>query len=273
MTTPLALITGATGGIGRAVCDRLWHEGYSIIALGHTTSKIAELNDWFLEHPGSEQYGIAILLDLDCPDDLWTMHALLQHAPGNTHELELLVVCHGHAPVVKDTLQLTRGDMRRVWNVDVLGTLIMCQLAGRYMLPKQQGSIVVVSSVHTKQTYPQRTLYGAAKSALSGLVRGLAVEWGPSGIRTNAVCPWQVIGKRSTHFIEAAAALGEDLLEQYKQRSPMRRLIQPEEVADAVLFLARNQACNGVELILDGGVSQSMWYKGFVEQEEKTDDA
>ena len=131
------------------------------------------------------------------------------------------------------------------------------------MVTRHQGAIVLLSSLHAWQTYPARTAYAASKAAIGGLMRSLALEWGPLGVRVNALLPWQVDGPRSQALIAAAAAHGEDLREAYLRRTPLRRLVTPAEVAGAVVFLLQNSAMHGGELVLDGGVSASMWYQPF----------
>lgn len=261
MSSALALVSGATGGIGRAVVERLWQEGYSVVALGHTPAKCASLNTWFRLHPCAGRDAYAHPLDVRDAEALARCRTLLDD------QLTLLVCCHGAAPMIAPAVQ-TLQTARDVIDIDVFGTIGLCHLVGPYMLGQQRGSIALVSSLHARQTYPERLPYSMAKSAISGLVRSLAVEWGPYGVRTNAVLPWQVSGPRTESFITARReATGEDLEELYRQRSPMRRLIAPEDIADAVLFLARNPAINGHELVLDGGVSASMWYEGYKDTE------
>jgi len=100
------------------------------------------------------------------------------------------------------------------------------------------------------------------------MARSLALEWGPLGIRVNALAPWQTAGERTDRFVRAAKAQGVDLLAAYVATSPLRRLILPEEVADAVLFLASNGGMTGQTLVLDAGVSASMWMRPFTDMTE-----
>lgn len=259
----LAIITGATGGIGHAVTARLWREGYSLIVMGKTAEKVLALkHDPLFTVRQEEQYDAWMTADLTT-DSLLHFEATLEMFPDHTPTL--LVLCHGAAPAPGPAMHAWH-TMKLVYETDVLGAFALCQLVGRHMLQQRHGSIVFVSSLHAKMTYPERLPYVVAKSAIVGMSKALAVEWGPQGVRSNVIVPWQVEGERSRRMIEAAAAEGYDLEEAYRQRSPMRRLIQPEEIADAVVFLSRNDACNGVEMVLDGGVSSSMWYQGFTQE-------
>lgn len=262
--TKLALITGATGGLGSTLAHRLWRDGWSLVALGHTERKMAALCDvlYDMQHPPGQNFS-GLTLDFSRPcADWWRVRSSLEQYVRQGYALDLVAVCHGVAPQPGPALHAWQA-LQDVHTIDVLGAFKACEVAGRYMLRQRHGSMVLVSSLHANQTYPQRLPYCVAKSAICGMARALAVEWGPRGVRVNTVLPWQCAGERSQAMIDAARDNGENLEEAYKQKSPMRRLIQPEEVADAILFLAQNAACNGVELVLDGGVSQSMWYKGF----------
>ena len=254
MSEKIAFVTGGTGGLGSAIVTRLLAESYQVLP--------------WSRHPaprGTEAAGCLWSPALDVQQSLAAWHRHVNADIEAYGTPDMLVVAHGAAPCVKATVDLTEADVETVWQTDIWGTFAACQTVGRAMLARRRGSIVIVSSIHSKVTYTQRLPYSVAKSALSGLVRSLALEWGPHGLTVNAVCPWQCAGVRTERFIAAAAARGEDLRTAYLERSPLRRLIAPEEVADAVLFLVQNRACNGLEVVLDGGVSQSMWYKSFAE--------
>lgn len=268
MPLPLAVVSGATGGIGRVVVERLWRAEYSVLALGRSPEKLQALHEWLLQTPHSRRQ-VLYTVALTFPDADYTRVAAHcechQRLGGN---IALLAVCHGAAPQPGPFADCEQA-MRDVLLVDVFATARLCATVGETMLAQGHGSLCLVSSLHSRISYPERAAYGVGKSALSGLVRGLALDWGRYGIRTNSILPWQVRGPRTDGFIAAhREATGEDLEELYKQRSPMRRLVEAEDVADAVLFLARNPACNGIELVLDGGTSCSMWYEGYKAPEQ-----
>ena len=266
MPSPLAIISGATGTIGQAVTQRLWREGYSVLALGRTPEKLQSLHEW-LSHCSHSNQQVHYTVWMEFPGADWdrlSAYCACHRKLGG--DIAVLAVCHG-AALMPGRALVCFPDMQDILAVDVLSTLCLCQTIGEVMLSQEHGSIALISSLHAYQTYPERVPYATTKAAICGMARALAVEWGPHGVRTNTILPWQVRGPRSQALADAVTQqTGEDLLEQYRQRSPMRRLVEPDDIAEAVLFLARNPACNGVELVLDGGVSQSMWYQGFVER-------
>jgi NAD(P)-dependent dehydrogenase (short-subunit alcohol dehydrogenase family) len=258
---PVAVITGATGGIGRAVAHRLAAEGYALVLLARREAPlVAVATDLQRAHPGGEVFYDRV--DVTHPEAL---EAALMALPWIFGRLDLLVTAHGAAPVLTPSAQLTAAEMDGVWRTDVLGTLLACQAAARVMRAQGGGAMVLLTSLHAFQTYAARAPYAAAKAAVVGLMRSLALEWGPLGIRVNAVAPWQVDGERTDRFLAAAAAQGEDLRAAYLGKTPLRRLIQPEEVADTVCFLAHNAAMTGQCVILDAGVSASMSMHPFAE--------
>lgn len=264
--SPLAIISGATGGIGRVMTARLWHAGYSVCAVGRSVDKLQRLHEEFDAFPHSENqvhYTIALAFP-DAAYDHLAAICLRHQQLGGT--LALLVTCHGAAPVPGPALQAAEA-MRTVYEVDVLSTFALCQVAGRFMIEQRHGSIVLVSSLHARQTYPERVPYCVAKAAVCGMARALAVEWGPYNVRVNTLLPWQVDGERSAAFMaHYQAEKGEDLQELYRRRAPLRRLVDPAEVAEAVLWLSRSSSVTGQEFVLDAGVSASMWFEPFKER-------
>jgi NAD(P)-dependent dehydrogenase (short-subunit alcohol dehydrogenase family) len=245
--------------------DRLWENGWSILALVNTASPPLPSLPERLQQGQTFSF---FARPIESSDFAYDFRAhLYDLLDASDLSPDLLVVAHGAKPVITPTITDDAADaLEQVFQVDVLGAFHLCQAVGRRMLENQHGTIVLISSLHAYQTYPERIPYVVAKTAMCGLARGLAVDWGRYGIRTNAILPWQVTGARTQTLANAAKAFGEDLLEAYRQKSPMRRLIEPEDIAEAVLWLERTPSANGMEVVLDGGVAQSMWYKPFLEE-------
>lgn len=260
MTRPLVVVTGATGGIGSAVAHRLIRAEYDILAVATDAGRLQALQETDMSHI------FPMALNVCVSQSVWltSLITTLDYY-GLPSTIAGLVCAHGHVPVTTPSLLLSMADeFIPVVLTDIAGTFLSAQAVAPYMLQQQAGSMVFIASLHARQTYPARAAYAAAKAGIAGMARSLALEWGGAGITVNTLLPWQVAGARSfllAHKHEQAT--GEDLLAQYQNRSPQRRLVTEEEVADAALFLLQNRACNGMELVLDGGVSASMWYKDF----------
>lgn len=258
--TPLAIVSGATGGIGSVVAKHLWETGYSLLCLGHTEEKVEVLRNWFRASPSGTGHFVCRSVDIN---DGQLNVVVARDLLAFPQSLTLLVVCHGEAPAISSAEEdMAATALSRVLDTDVLGTHRLCQEAWHQMHQTGGGSIVLLSSLHGHATYPHRLPYSTAKSALSGLVRSLALDWGKDNIRVNGICPWQCEGPRSSAI---AAQEGEDTFELYKQRSPLRRLVTAEDIARTVLWLAQCKSVTGTEIVLDCGVSASMWHRPFEE--------
>ena len=260
----IALVTGSTGGIGRAVCRRLADEGYIIIAMGRDEAALHAVVSIDKDHI------LPVAFDVNLPQSQWLtklMDTISWYALPL--QIDALVCCHGHQSVTTPTLKVSLVDeFLPVLATDVVGTFLAAQAVVPYMIRHRRGSMVFVSSLHARQSYPDRAAYASSKAAVVELAKNLAITFGQYGIRANAVLPWQVDGSRTQALAtQALQRDGTDLYTLYKQRSPLGRLVTEQQVADAVWFLINNQAMNGAELILDTGVSASMWFHPFGAQE------
>ena len=145
------------------------------------------------------------------------------------------------------------------WNallaVNLTGYFLCAQTFGHAMREKREGAIVHMSSVGAEQATPFAGAYSVAKAGVSMLSRLLAVEWGPEGVRSNAVCPGLIYTPLSQSAYERPG-----ITERRASSVPRRRIGRPEDIAEAVLFLASPRAdyINGAELVVDGGFTRNM---------------
>ena len=260
------LVSGATGGIGGVVTKRLWSEGYSILALGQSGAKLQVLNEWFCKHLNTQYKQTYFTVAMSFPDaDFSRLDTYIQLHTQLGGTVDALVVCHGAPPepiVAMDCLSV----VQRLYEVDVLSTLRLCQTAGRYMIDQRHGSITLLSSIHAHQTYPERLPYVLSKTAVCGMARALAVEWGQYNITVNSISPWQTSGGRTdTVAAQEYASTGANTLGAYKRKSPLHRLVRPEDIAETVVWLAKNQSITGQDIVIDGGVTASAWHKPYTE--------
>jgi 2-deoxy-D-gluconate 3-dehydrogenase len=163
--------------------------------------------------------------------------------------LDVLVANAGIA-IRKPALELTEEDWDRVLDVDLKGVFFCCQAAGRRMVPRRRGSIVTISSQNGVIGYYERAAYCAAKAGVVNLTRVLAIEWATAGVRVNAIGPTFVETALTSKAL-ADPPTREDIL----RRIPLGRLGTPQEIANAVLFLASPAASliTGTCLLVDGG--------------------
>ncbi|SJN40103.1 3-oxoacyl-[acyl-carrier protein] reductase [Mycetocola reblochoni REB411] len=163
-------------------------------------------------------------------------------------KLDILVNSAGIS-VVAPALEASADDMRRILDVNVVGSFIASRAAARVMLAAGYGRIVTLSSQAGTVAVDEHTAYCASKFALTGLVRTLALEWGGGGVTVNTVSPTVVLTELGRRVWD------NDKGEAMKREIPVGRFAEPEEVAAAVAFLASDQAAmvNGADLVVDGG--------------------
>lgn len=152
---------------------------------------------------------------------------------------------------VEPAIDADADKFRKTLEVNVLGTWFAAQAAGRVMIEQGHGSIVMIGSVYGSGGAPQRTAYCASKGAVHNLVQSLAVEWGPHGVRVNAVAPTGV----RTPMVQELIDKGTYNMKGVQARTPLGRLAEPEEVAAACFYLAGPDAgfTTGHVLPVDGG--------------------
>ena len=144
------------------------------------------------------------------------------------------------------------ADWQAVLNVNLTGYLLCARAFGAAMLARGRGSLVHVASISGTTPQSRSGAYSASKAGVLLLSRQLAVEWGPKGVRSNAVCPGMIRTALTRKFYEEPGFEA-----RRSQATASRRIGEPEDIAHAVLFLASERAgyCNGAELLVDGGLS------------------
>jgi NAD(P)-dependent dehydrogenase (short-subunit alcohol dehydrogenase family) len=233
------LVTGAGKGIGRATAVMLAGRGAKVVALTRTPDDLATL----ISEIGCE----AICIDLAKIEAIEPMVSVAL-------PVDFLVNCAG-TTVLQSFVSSELSDFNRVLNVNTVAPMVLSQIVVRDWLRRGiGGAIVNVSSDAARRGVVNHTAYCASKAALDALTRVLAAELGPSGIRVNSVNPTVTLtpmGELAWSDPAKAAPL--------KSRIPLGRFIDPDEVAEAIVFLLSDAASmiNGVSLPVDGGLSVS----------------
>ncbi|MGH7912156.1 MAG: SDR family NAD(P)-dependent oxidoreductase [Candidatus Dormibacteraceae bacterium] len=239
----VAIVTGATVGIGEEVSRAFVREGARVVLVARTRDMLerlaAELGPDATAHPG----------DVGDPS---TARSAVRRA-AELGGLDILVNNAGldlNAPV----LETSEADARRIFQINVFGALFMLQEAGRELARRGGGAIVNVSSRTATAGVSGMAVYGASKGALEALSRAAAVELAPQQVRVNVVAPGLTRTRMNDEWLAAQpdpAAFLRDL----QAAIPQGRLARPEDVAAAIVYLASDEArhVTGATLAIDGG--------------------
>ena len=221
----VCLVTGASRGIGAATVKRFAREGAVVYANARTPKN---LDDLCIEL--SEEYNTRVkALYFDVRDEAAAKKAVLQ-IRKETGRLDVLV---NNAGVMKDALigMISKDLMQEIYDTNVFGVMNMIQLASKVMMFQKSGSIINLSSIVGLKGNPGQLVYSATKGAVTAMTKTAAKELASQGIRVNAVAP----GMIDTDMFRS---IGNEKMQEHIANIRMGRLGTPEEVADAILFLA-----------------------------------
>ncbi|NPD67758.1 SDR family oxidoreductase [Lichenicola cladoniae] len=241
MKDKVAVITGASNGIGRATALLFAAEGARLVINDIDAPRLEELRAAIA---GSGAEVRSFVGDVSKNDDA---RAMVAEAVDGFGRLDVLVANAGIIPEL-DLLTATAEDFDHVMAIDGRGMFLTCKFAAEAMLQSGGGAIVCLSSISGEAGQKGQAVYGPAKFVASGITKHLAVELATRGIRVNAVAP-------GTITTEAVKKLSDAYVDDIKARHPMARLGRPAEVAQAILFLASDDASfiTGAVLPVDGG--------------------
>lgn len=234
---PVALITGAAGGIGSALVPAFEAAGWRVVSTDVRP----------MARSGHLVLDIGACTDPDQPAHQHVVAALRQATGGR---LRALVANAAHQ-VVKPSHTLTAADWQTTLGVNLLSPFWLA-MAFRQELAANRGSVLAISSIHERLTKPGFVAYATSKAALSGMVRAMAVELGAE-VRCNAICPAAI----ATPMLVAGFDGQPGALTALERFHPVGRLGKPDEVAQAALFACSDAAgfLNGACLDLSGGIS------------------
>ena len=232
------MVTGAAQGLGRGIAECLAAAGHAVVGVD-LSDAVVGLADELGEGHGAV---VGDVCDAEVVDRACVEAARLGDG---------LVAAVFNAGVVSPgpTVGYSLEEWDRVLGVNLRGVFVGAQVARPYL--RAGGSVVMLSSITASQGFSERASYCASKAGVDGLVRSLAMEWGPEGIRVNAVAPGTIETEMQKKMIAAGRLSNESAL----QRVPLGRIGRPHDIGNAVAFLVSDKASyiSGVVLPVDGG--------------------
>ncbi|MEM7054979.1 MAG: SDR family oxidoreductase [Pseudomonadota bacterium] len=241
----VALVTGASRGIGRATAEVLAERGAEVWLMARQSSDLAEACEHIRATGGTAH---ALVGDVASSED---RARALDQITRQSGQLDILVNNAGFNNR-KPALQYTEQELRDILETNLIGAFELSRAAHKLLIESKAASVVNVSSVaghtHLKTGVP----YGMSKAAMNQMTRNLAVEWAADRIRINSVAPWYIETPLARQVLQ-----NQEYLDSVLARTPMGRIGQPEEIAATVAFLCMPGAgfITGQTIAVDGGFS------------------
>jgi len=251
----LAVITGASDGIGRAFALAYARSGAEVVLVSRTREKLLEVQR-SVEAVGGRAH--VIRADVGKFDEIRSIEqevSQLIHTSGKGGDLQLVLVnCAGFG-FTKPALEITEGDWDQILDVHAKGTFFCSQFLGKLMIERGYGKIINLSSTWSASTDMGKSIYGVAKAGVSYLTAALSTEWAPLGVRVNAIAPTSTLTESTSRSFRENEARAQKLLSRIK----LGRFAAPADLVGAALFLASpaSDFITGHTLFVDGG-----WHAG-----------
>jgi len=245
----IAVVTGAAGGIGRAVAIEMASQGAAVV--------LSDVRAELLEHTVREllergRKVIGSVVDITTPAG---NQQLVARALEDFGRIDVFHANAGIAPF-EDLLQATAESIERTIAVNLKGAIHGCAAVLPTMVAQHSGVILLTASIAAFVGDPTIPVYSATKGGLTALCKSVAVRHGPDGIRCNTICPGDVRTQMLEDYLALSAdpaAARREMIERY----PLRRLAEPEDIARLAAFLASDSASwiTGTDVVIDGGLT------------------
>ncbi|MFL5497692.1 MAG: SDR family NAD(P)-dependent oxidoreductase [Gemmatimonadaceae bacterium] len=243
LTNRIAVVIGATSGIGRAIAIGLAEAGADVVPAGRRTNLVDEAARE-IELRGRRS--LAMTADVGDSDSIQSLADATIEKFG---KVDILVNAAGRT-VRRPTLEVSDEEWNEILDTNLTGMLRACRVFGRYMIERRYGRIINIGSLTSLVALYEVAAYAASKAGVAALTKSLAVEWAPHGVCVNAILPGVFRTALNEGLLDGTER-GSELL----MRTPMRRFGLPEELAGAAVFLASEAASfvTGHLLAVDGG--------------------
>jgi NAD(P)-dependent dehydrogenase (short-subunit alcohol dehydrogenase family) len=244
----VAIITGSSRGIGRAIAERLAEHGAKVVVSSRKAEACKAVADAINKKHGKDR-AIVVPANISSKDELKN---LVEETNRKFGQIDILVCNAASNPYFGPLGGIQDDQFRKILDNNILSNHWLAQLVSPQMIKRREGSIIIVSSIGGLRGSPVLGAYCISKAADFQLARNLAVEYGPHNVRVNCIAP----GLIKTDF---ARALWEDKarLKAREEQTPLRRIGEPDEIAGAAVFLASaaGSFVTGQNIVIDGGVT------------------
>lgn len=250
-TDKVVVITGAGSGIGRATSIAFAKEGAKVVCADKNES-VHETAQLILKSDSA-----AIAQEMDASSEA-QVKALMELAVETYGKIDVVFANAGISGGLTPLMEQTEEDWLAILGVNLIGVAMAIKYAAPNMVENGDGAIICTASVAGLRSGAGGSAYSASKAGVINLVQNAAQQLSGSGVRVNAVCPGLIETGMTKFFYDKAREKGR--IEKIGQINPLRRGGEPEELANAVLFLASDDASyvNGHALVVDGGLSSSL---------------
>ena len=245
MNTKLAIVTGASSGIGHAIAQALHPLGYHLVLLGRNTERLKSVS---MSLPGSEYYQC----DLDDVDQVTKISSSLASSFKDKNFNRVILVNNAGIVSRMPFSENSMEEWQKQFQVNIFSPAIFTQGLLPFLKDQKEARIINISSSLGLRPIPNTSIYSASKAALNSLTQALALELAPLKIPVNAICP----GIVETPIQEFYQTQDAKLREQLNAAQPIGRIGQPEDIAKVVCFYAENASewITGTLVPVDGGI-------------------
>jgi 3-oxoacyl-[acyl-carrier protein] reductase len=240
----VAVVTGASKGIGAGIAKQLAAEGAAVV-VNYSSSK-ADADKVVKEITAGGGKAVAVQANLSRQADIEKLFAETKKAFGRLDILVNNAGIYGFSPLEN----VTEEYFHQQFNLNVLGLILACQAAVR-LFDSSGGTIINISSLVSTLGFPNASVYSGTKGAVDSITRSLAKELGPRGIRVNAINPGMV----ETEGTQSAGITADEMRKQIEAQTPLGRIGKPRDIAGAAVFLASQDSSwiTGETLVISGG--------------------
>jgi len=243
----VAVVTGATRGLGRAIAHGLAHAGAKVVVSSRKQDACEEVAAAIADETGVE------VLPLACHVGNWdAVPAFVDAVYDRFGRVDVLVNNAGISPAYMSVADMTSEFWDKVFSVNLKGPLRLSGLIAPRMATTGGGSIINISSLGAYRGAPNNSSYAASKAALNALTQSMAAEWAPLGVRVNVIAP----GPFVTTLLEAAGRDSPGMLERTAAATLLKRVADPDEIVGAVIYLASDASSyvTGEDHVVGGGM-------------------